>query len=389
MTLDFYPFSSYNLTIKNKGDKKMKNNLKKIIALFSAASLLFLGACSNNPVKGTDFKNQTAEVNVDDFTAEFIFGENGLVEKEKKFYDNQEITYEYYECYEYNEKDQITKRYATDLEGNITSHTDAEAARQLGTYDTTSYYGPKFLTTYATTVQAGVRDALLGMHAGGYKKALVPSWLMTAKEFSSAKDYLDYHDSDNSTSYTPAIYEFEVVDFTDNVAEWQIDSIGRFFSNNSLKIDGKIAGDVFNGMAAKDSVSYGFYYKQLSAPVSTEEFAKDTTVYINYTGKLLNGLVFDTTIEKVAKENGLYSESRTYAPVRINWGEKYSDVTMGSDQSSIISGFALTLWQMKAMEKGVGVFYSDLGYGYSGSGSSIPGYASLIFEIELVENPNK
>ena len=278
---------------------------------------------------------------------------------------------------------------STDLEGNITSHTDAEAARQLGTYDTTSYYGPKFLTTYATTVQAGVRDALLGMHAGGYKKALVPSWLMTAKEFSSAKDYLDYHDSDNSTSYTPAIYEFEVVDFTDNVTEWQIDSIGRFFSNNSLKIDGKIAGDVFNGMAAKDSVSYGFYYKQLSAPVSTKEFAKDTTVYINYTGKLLNGLIFDTTIEKVAKENGLYSESKTYEPVRINWGEKSTDITMGSSSSSIINGFALTLWQMKAMEKGVGVFCSDHGYGYSGSGSSIPGYASLIFEIELVENPNK
>ncbi len=119
MTLDFYSFSSYNLNIKSKGDKKMKNNLKKIIALFSAASLLFLGACSDKPVNGTDFKNQTAEVMVDDFTAEFIFGENGLVEKEKKFYDNQEITYEYYECYEYNEKDQITKRYATDLEGNI------------------------------------------------------------------------------------------------------------------------------------------------------------------------------------------------------------------------------------------------------------------------------
>ena len=73
--------------------------------------------------------------------------------------------------------------------------------------------------------------------------------------------------------------------------------------------------------------------------------------------------------------------------MRINWGEEYTDITMGSNSSSVISGFALTLWQMKAMEKGVGVFYSDLGYGYSGSGSSIPGYAPLIFEIELVGKP--
>ena len=278
---------------------------------------------------------------------------------------------------------------STDLEGNITSHTDAETARQLGTYDQTSYYGPKFLTTYATTVQAGIRDALIGMQAGGYKKVLVPSWLMTSKNFKTAKQYLDYHDSDKSTSYTPAIYEFEVVDFTDNVSQWQIDSIGRFFGNKTVKIDGRPAEDIFAGMTAKDSVSYGFYYKQTGAPVDDKAFKKDTTVYINYTGKLLNGLVFDTTIEKVAKENGLYSESKTYEPVRINWGEKSTDITMGSSSSSIINGFALTLWQMKAMEKGVGVFCSDHVYGYSGSGSSIPGYASLIFEIELVENPNK
>ena len=39
------------------------------------------------------------------------------------------------------------------------------------------------------------------------------------------------------------------------------------------------------------------------------------------------------------------------------------------------------------VEKGIGVFYSPLGYNYSGSGASIPGYAPLIFEIEVVEKP--
>ena len=275
----------------------------------------------------------------------------------------------------------------TDLEGNISSYTDTQTAKQLGEYSETAYYGPKFMTTHKTTIQAGLGDALYGMKAGGYKNFIVPSWLMTAQSFDTAEEYLNYYDEDNSSSFESTIYEIEVVDFTEDISKWQIDSIGRFFSNNSIMIDGRPADQVFSGMTAADSVSTGFYYKQIKAPVDTTSFPTDTTIYINYTGKLLNGLVFDTTIERVAKDNGLYSASRTYEPVQIKWGEEYSEITMGSEGSTVIGGFALTLWQMRRMEKGVGVFYSSYGYQASGSGSSIPGYAPLIFEIEIVEKP--
>ena len=275
----------------------------------------------------------------------------------------------------------------TDLEGNISSYTDAQTAKQLGEYSETSYYGPKVWTTHKTTIQAGLGDAIYGMKAGGYKKVIVPSWLMTSKEFDTAQDYLDYYDEDNSSSFESTMYEIEVKDFTEDINQWQIDSIGRFFGNSSVMVDGRPADQVFSGMTAADSVSTGFYYKQISAPGDTTSFDNDTTIYINYTGKLLNGLVFDTTIERVAKDNGLYSASRKYEPVRINWGEEYTKITMGSDKTTVIGGFALTLWQMRPMEKGVGVFYSNYGYQYSGSGSSIPGYAPLFFEIEIVEKP--
>ena len=71
----------------------------------------------------------------------------------------------------------------------------------------------------------------------------------------------------------------------------------------------------------------------------------------------------------------------------ISWGEKYTDLTMG--ESSVVPGFSQTIWNMANCgpgTKAIGVFYSDLGYGYSGSGS-IPAYAPLVFEIEIVEKP--
>ena len=268
----------------------------------------------------------------------------------------------------------------TDLEGNISSYTSKETAKQLGKYDTTYYYGAKVWSTTAGTIQAGLGDALAGMKAGGRKKVVIPSWLMTYKTYDNVEDYLNppkrKKDEDTSTGYSNAIYEFTVNDFVEDINDWEIVKIGEY-----LKAEPSLELNV------TDSLKYGFYYRQLKAPTDTAAFGKDTTIYINYTGKLLNGLVFDTTDEKVAKDNGLYSASRSYEPVSITWGSEYTDLKMSG--STIISGFALTLWQMRAFEKGVGIFYSPLGYSNSGSGASIPGYAPLIFEIEVVEKPEE
>lgn len=271
----------------------------------------------------------------------------------------------------------FTDYTVTDLSGNISSYTSKETAKQLGSYDTTTYYGAKVQTTTSGTMLAGFADAVLGMKVGGHRKFIVPTWLLSYKEFSTEKEYLGL-----SSSYSSAIYDVTVRDFADNIKDWQIDSIGRYFAKNS---------DIFNGMTAKDSLKghVGMYYKQLVEPVDTTSFPADTTIYINYTGQLLNGLVFDTTDERIAKDNGLYNPGRKYGPVKVKWGETFSDITMGSDESSIISGFALTLWQMRAMEEGIGVFISDYGYSYSGSGSSIPAFAPLIFKIQLVEDPEE
>ena len=261
----------------------------------------------------------------------------------------------------------------TDLEGNITSYTDRNTAKQLGKFDTTAFYGPKVITTMDNTIQAGLADAIVGMKVGGHKKVIIPSWLMTYSVYDTPEEYLN-----TSSSYSDAIYDITITDFTEDISKYEIERIGNYLTEHK---------EEYGNMTVADSLQYGFYYKELVPPTDTTSCPTDTSIYINYTGRLLNGLVFDTTDERTAKDHDIYSSSRSYEPVKIKWGEKYSDLKMGSSGSSVVSGFALTLWQMRAFEKGVGIFYSPLGYSYNGSGSSIPSYSPLVFEIEIVAEP--
>ncbi len=261
----------------------------------------------------------------------------------------------------------------TDLEGNISSYTDEETSKRMGTYSKANYYGPKVINTITNSIQAGLADAIVGMQVGGRKKVIIPGWLMTYYSYNDPEDYIKNASSGNNT-----IYDITIRDFTDSIQLYELSQIDRYIKTNPQIFDGRMTND-----------TTGFYYQPLSENLKGEEYPKDrdTTLYVNYTGRLLNGLVFDTTDERIAKDNGIYSASRSYEPVLINRGKKWSELTMGTDGSSTIPGFALTIWQMNPDEKGLGIFYSPLGYSYSGSGASIPGYAPLIFEIEIVDKP--
>lgn len=268
----------------------------------------------------------------------------------------------------------------TDLEGNISTYTDKETAEQLGTYNPSGYYGEQVWLTTAGTIRAGVFDGINGMRKGESKKFIVPSWLMSYENFATEEEYLA-EASDNSNT----IYEVTVEDFTMDINQWQFNKMVQTFNEDDF-YDGR-----FKGTSIEDTtgIGYGIFYKPIVEypDKNNEKFPEDTTIYINYIGKLLNGLIFDTNIENVAKDNNLYTEGRTYGPTPVHWGETASDITL--DESEVISGFSMTLWQMNSLttgSKGLGMFYSDLGYGYSGS-TSIPGYAPLIFEIEFVAAP--
>lgn len=262
-----------------------------------------------------------------------------------------------------------------DLDGTITSTTSKIISQQLGDYDETYYYGP--VVWYASGIYAGLEEMFRDMSDGGRRRMLIPSWLMTYDRYDTEQEYMD-----NADEKDASIYDIELVEHFSYIQQWSADSVGRYLAAHYPEM---FSANPYSA-TADSSGAFGFWYIQEKAPADTVTL-KDTTVYINYIGRLLNGRVFDTNIRDTAIFYGL-SRDRTYEPVSISYGSTWSDITMGAEGSKVIQGFARTLQKMKKNEKGTGIFIPSLGYGYKGSGSTIPGYAPLRFDIEIVDKPN-
>lgn len=93
-----------------------------------------------------------------------------------------------------------------------------------------------------------------------------------------------------------------------------------------------------------------------------ESPAANSNVTVHYTGKLLDGTVFDSSVERGE-------------PATFNLGQ-------------VIPGWTEGLQLMKPGGKYLLYIPSDLAYGANGAGADIPPHATLIFEVELISiNP--
>ena len=258
---------------------------------------------------------------------------------------------------------------STDLEGNVSATSSKKLSQQIGSYSPTNYYGDQIVMKDETYTQVGVLDLLDGMRIGGKRVGVIPGWLNVV-----LKDY------NNKVSGSNSIYTITLKDKTKDITSWEIDTLSRYVAIH---------------MPGVDSTFYGYYCKTLKEPTSSKTFTSDTTYYINYTGRLLNGQVFDTTVEDTAKVYGFYSSKKSYQPTKVtppSGDDDFTKVTIGGSDSSegvtVVDGFAYCLSKLRPYEKVVCAFYSQLGYGYSGHGSTIPKFAPIVFEIEVVDKPS-
>jgi FKBP-type peptidyl-prolyl cis-trans isomerase FklB len=104
-----------------------------------------------------------------------------------------------------------------------------------------------------------------------------------------------------------------------------------------------------------------------------ETTADGDSLWVNYTGYFLDGEIFDTSIEQVARDHNRYNSGRPYEPYPIQLG-----------YSSVIAGWHYALAQMKEGDKATVLIPSIYAYGPYGQGSIGPNTV-LVFDLELVE----
>lgn len=251
-----------------------------------------------------------------------------------------------------------------DLYGDILGYTEDSIAKQLGEYSENIVYTPQIFYRGENGMNMGMRDAISGMGVGGERLVVIPGWLNSSAVYETEDEYLA------NVSGKDGMYRFKLREQIKDIEKWELDSLNSYVARNYK-------------LAPKDTMKKGFFYVRTGEPKSPKEFPKDTTVKINYIGRLLNGQVFDTTIKDTAIFYGIYKSSSTYGPTSVTYAEDYKEIKLG--ESTVIDGFAYTLSKMHPGENGSGIFYSSLGYGSSGSGSSIPPYSPLRFDISVVD----
>jgi peptidylprolyl isomerase/FKBP-type peptidyl-prolyl cis-trans isomerase FklB len=109
------------------------------------------------------------------------------------------------------------------------------------------------------------------------------------------------------------------------------------------------------------------YAKALQSGTGTETPLSTSRVKVLYYGRFYEGTVFDLGSGEV--------DSPAYFP---------SKTSTNYTNNGVISGFSIALQNMHIGDKWEIWVPWDLGYGASGSGS-IPGYSTLIFEVELLD----
>lgn len=245
------------------------------------------------------------------------------------------------------------------LDGTYSSYLYDSIAKALGTYSRTNYY--KSVAWDVETINKGLKEALMGMKVGGTTKVIIPPWLIDTETGQQI-----------SSSSVCAIYDIAITGITDDIYQYQLDTLQSFSDTH------------YGGI---DTTQAGFYFLQ-TLTSEKDTIAEGRSVSVRYVGKYLDGQLFDTNIPDTAKFYKIYSGSDgNYTALSMKF---YQNLEKAVEENSSVSGFSKAVGLMRRYgDRCVTFFNSDHGYkdegSWKSSGSGIPPFCPLFFEI-WIEN---
>jgi len=135
-------------------------------------------------------------------------------------------------------------------------------------------------------------------------------------------------------------------------------SIDEYVSANKLSVKEKIE-------AVSTTTGFKNYVTYIQVKAGAADLIAGKVAKLKYTGRLLNGYVFDSNVNKTDSLNYTVGGTNNY-----------------------VQGFRVGVDKMRLGEKATFIFPSGLGYG-STARNNIPAYSTLIFDIEIVAMKDK
>jgi len=238
------------------------------------------------------------------------------------------------------------------LDDYVYSSTIKDTAKLFDLFSYTSHYVPAYSQYFTKSfTPKGLREGLKMMKEGGKARLIMKSNLAFGK-----------YGSGDIGSYESLIFDVELVKVVPDPKVYEKSQIDEYLANNPGFVN-------YN-----DSV----YIKIMDDDAAVNHYiGKDTLVYVFYTGRFLDGYVFDTNVDTVAVNNHIYSTTKSYAQLSFNIGDK-----------SVTEGFEYAIKHMKAKTRIRALIPSAYEYGSTGKTSSSPTilpYSPLIFDIYLYQ----
>jgi FKBP-type peptidyl-prolyl cis-trans isomerase len=222
------------------------------------------------------------------------------------------------------------------IDDRIFDTTDEEVARRNKIFSSSVIYGEKRLHLEQLGLK-GVLEGILLMREEGKARLIIPSHMAYG---SMATGMIP--------PYSTLIYDIELVRVIKDAQAYEQQLINDYIElyNDSTHL----------------SVRHidGIYFIELDPGTGEVNPSEGDVVRIHYRGSFTDGRVFDSNI-----------------------GRNTLNITIGS--KGVIPGFEKGIKLMKEKGKSRILVHSSDGYGTDGSGTTIPGYTPLVFDLELTE----